>query len=143
MSFCLLFFFFNQWYNFLVLLMLIPTIGLAIVSTFLIVETPMFLYYKKRDLARCIDSLHMIATYNGKQDVMPEVEKLIREGQSKVRAETSDEMDLNNSINEDQSEKEVSIKDVITNRSFVKTILAVSILQFSINMFYYGIQYSL
>ena len=45
--FCPMFYWCNEWYNILVLFILIPLIGLCVTSLFMIVESPKFLLCKK------------------------------------------------------------------------------------------------
>jgi hypothetical protein len=44
----ILFYVYNKWYNFLTLFVLIPMIGVFLISTFYLVEGPNFLYGAKR-----------------------------------------------------------------------------------------------
>lgn len=60
-----LYYTYNQWYNFLVNVLIIPMIGVTIIGSFYIVEGPNFLYAQKRE-KECLESLRTIAIYNNK-----------------------------------------------------------------------------
>lgn len=64
-----LFFWYNEWYNYVVIILLIPNIGIMLYSLFFLVESPYFLLEKKGDLAQAMESMKTIAMYNGKGDV--------------------------------------------------------------------------
>jgi hypothetical protein len=60
-----LFYYYNQWYNYLILFVLIPMIGVLLICMFFIVEGPNFLFGQKRD-KECLESLEVIALVNDK-----------------------------------------------------------------------------
>lgn len=43
-----LYYIYNEWYNFLILFVLIPMIGVFLISTFYLIEGPNYLYGMKR-----------------------------------------------------------------------------------------------
>jgi hypothetical protein len=57
----------NEWYNILVLVVLLPFIGLTIICLLLLVESPNY-FFCKGSKKNCIDSLTTIAMHNGKED---------------------------------------------------------------------------
>lgn len=59
----MLYYYYNEWYNYLVLFILIPMVGVFLISTFYLVEGPNFLYGAKRE-KECLQSLKQIALYN-------------------------------------------------------------------------------
>ena len=67
-SFAFFYNYYPQWYNFEIIIVLIPSIGLFLFATFFLVETPMFLLSKKHDKKACIESLKVVAIYNKKKD---------------------------------------------------------------------------
>lgn len=58
----------NEWYNILVLFMLIPMVGLIIISILIIEESPSYYLCKKKDKRACIESLENIGRYNEKSE---------------------------------------------------------------------------
>ena len=66
MSYALFYFFIPEWYNYLVLIQLIPNIGILFMIWFFIPETPSFLACKAKDEKRCMESLAHIGMFNGK-----------------------------------------------------------------------------
>ena len=66
MSYALFYFFMPEWYNYLVLIQLIPNIGILFIIWFFIPETPSYLACKVKDEKRCMESLAHIGLFNGK-----------------------------------------------------------------------------
>jgi sugar phosphate permease len=67
-SFCLCFYWMNEWYNILVLVVLIPFVGMTIICFVMMVESPNYYLCKQKSKKKCIDSLTTIAFYNEKSD---------------------------------------------------------------------------
>jgi MFS family permease len=65
-SFFLVYNWLNEWYNILVLVMLIPFIGITITCGVLLVESPNYYLCKLGSKKKCIDSLTTIAFYNNR-----------------------------------------------------------------------------
>lgn len=67
-SFAFFYNFYNQWYNFEIIIVLIPSLGLLLFGSFFLVETPMFLLTKKHDKKACIESLKVLSVYNKRSE---------------------------------------------------------------------------
>ncbi len=86
-SFGLITFFFmynwiNEWYNILVLFMVIPFLGLAIIALIIVQESPNYYLCKRKEKRKCIDSLTHIALYNNKTDEeIGLIQKIINESE--------------------------------------------------------------
>ena len=65
-SYVIYYYLMPEWYNYLILVQFIPIIGILIVFSFFVPETPIYLALKARDKARCMQSLAHIGMFNGK-----------------------------------------------------------------------------
>lgn len=59
-----LYFVYNQWYNYLILFILIPLVGLLLFGMFFLVESPYYLIEKQKDMKRAMSTMKQIALIN-------------------------------------------------------------------------------
>lgn len=53
-----------EWYNFLILAMLIPSIGVLIITSFFVLETPTYCIFNAKDYKKFSETVEMISIYN-------------------------------------------------------------------------------
>jgi MFS family permease len=70
-----LYFWYNQWSNYLIIFLLIPQVGLLLFGLFFLVESPYYHLNKKKDIRAALTSMQKVATLNRAEPrVMEEVE---------------------------------------------------------------------
>jgi hypothetical protein len=81
-----LFFWYNDWYNYVVIILLIPNVGLLLYSLFFLVESPYYLIEKKTDIEAAMKAMRVIAMYNRvSEETMGEVKVLFEEALEEVK----------------------------------------------------------
>ena len=119
----------NEWYNILVLFMIIPMLGLIAVSVLLIAESPNYFLLKQKDKTKCIESLTTIALYNETDnDAIDEMKRII----GKVDLEESPA---------GEGEKK-NMWATIKQWKYLKIILFMGITESGANVFFYGIEFA-
>ena len=128
-----LYFWYNQWYNYLILFILIPLVGLLLFGMFFLVESPYYLIEKKKDMKGALSAMKQIAISNNTNlGSMIEVEsnfQLALKG-------------IEDRLEGDASE-EASRFAIFKDFKYLKILLLVAVCEVAINMVYYGIQFSL
>ena len=64
MCFVILFYFMNEWYNYLILLCGIPAIALLVLCSFFLLESPHYYLFMRKDLKNFNDVIEYLMAYN-------------------------------------------------------------------------------
>lgn len=64
MCFVLFYYFLNEWYNFMILAVGLPIIGLFIISLFFLIETPDYCLFIAKDYKKLEETLDYLDMYN-------------------------------------------------------------------------------
>jgi hypothetical protein len=135
------YFWFNHWSNYLIFIELVPNIALLVVVFFYLVESPYFLIEKQRDIEAAMRSMRKIATVNGVGEeamgtVRAELELAIKELEQRDREEAAKHANT--------AHKKVDPRiEILKDWKHLKILLAVAVLEFGANAYYYGVQFSL
>jgi hypothetical protein len=134
------YFWFNYWSDYLIYILLLPNILTFVAIIFFLVESPYFLLEKKKDIKGALASMKKIASVNGVNEaVLVEVE-----AEFKLAIEECEESERKEVANRLHGANEGNSRFAIfKDRKHLKVLLAVAVLEFGTNAYYYGVQFSL
>ena len=117
----------NEWYNILVLFMIIPTIGLIAIIGFLVQESPGVYLCKQRNVQKCLSSLTAIAIYNKKtNEEIAQISDILKKAELPTHTENNNK----------------EIWNTIKQWKYLKIIICMGIAESGANVFFYGIEFA-